>query len=72
MNKTIRNTAAALSIATCVLATGVYAASSARSPIVRTTNYIATRDAVQLYYKDWGPRNGAVVTLQPWLAAELR
>jgi non-heme chloroperoxidase len=28
----------------------------------RTANYITTRDGVQLYYKDWGPRNGPVVT----------
>jgi non-heme chloroperoxidase len=28
----------------------------------KTTSYITTRDGVQLYYKDWGPRNGQVVT----------
>jgi non-heme chloroperoxidase len=30
--------------------------------IARTANYITTRDGVLLYYKDWGPRNGPVVT----------
>jgi len=29
--------------------------------IEKTTSYITTRDGVQLYYKDWGPRNGPVV-----------
>lgn len=27
-----------------------------------TVNYITSRDGVRLYYKDWGPRNGPVVT----------
>lgn len=30
--------------------------------VVQSANYITTRDGVQLYYKDWGPRNGPVVT----------
>jgi non-heme chloroperoxidase len=30
--------------------------------IERTAQYISTRDGVQLYYRDWGPRNGPVVT----------
>ncbi len=29
--------------------------------IEKTSSYITTRDGVQLYYKDWGPRNGSVV-----------
>ncbi len=57
MKKLIRNTATALS-----LATGAYASSTTPPSIARTANYITTRDGVQLYYKDWGPRNGAVVT----------
>ena len=28
----------------------------------KTGSYITTNDGVQLYYKDWGPRNGPVVT----------
>ena len=30
--------------------------------VVQSANYITTKDGVQLYYKDWGPRNGPVVT----------
>jgi non-heme chloroperoxidase len=30
--------------------------------IEKTGSYITTKDGVQLYYKDWGPRNGPVVT----------
>ena len=28
----------------------------------RVAGYVTTRDGVRLYYKDWGPRNGPVVT----------
>ena len=28
----------------------------------RSAGYITTRDGVRLYYKDWGPKNGPVVT----------
>ncbi|MBL8263885.1 MAG: alpha/beta hydrolase [Xanthomonadaceae bacterium] len=28
---------------------------------VASSGYVTTRDGVQLYYKDWGPRNGQVV-----------
>ncbi|WP_212632122.1 alpha/beta hydrolase [Pseudomonas sp. KB-10] len=28
----------------------------------QATSYITTKDGVQLYYKDWGPKNGQVVT----------
>ncbi|MEC4337261.1 alpha/beta fold hydrolase [Stenotrophomonas pavanii] len=30
--------------------------------IARTASYITTADGVQLYYKDWGPKDGPVVT----------
>lgn len=30
--------------------------------IDQTAGYITTRDGVRLYYKDWGPKNGPVVT----------
>ena len=28
----------------------------------KTASYVTTQDGVRLYYKDWGPRNGPVVT----------
>lgn len=34
----------------------------ADAPQVRSSSYITTRDGVQLYYKDWGPKDGQVVT----------
>jgi len=61
MKNSIRSTAglaAALS-----LATGVHTASAEQPWIERTASYITTRDGVELYYKDWGPRNGPAVTL---------
>jgi non-heme chloroperoxidase len=30
--------------------------------VFKSANYITTNEGVQLYYKDWGPRNGQVVT----------
>lgn len=60
MKDPIRSTAASVAAALS-LATGVDAAAS-EPRIERTANYISTRDGVQLYYKDWGPRNGRVVT----------
>lgn len=61
MNKLIRNTATAI-FAALSLTTVANVTSAAESRIERTVNYITTRDGVQLYYKDWGPRNGPVVT----------
>jgi len=60
MNKLIRNVATGIFAALSL--TAVANVTSAESKIERTTNYITTRDGVQLYYKDWGPRNGPVVT----------
>lgn len=37
-------------------------AAAAKPAVTRGANYVTTRDGVQLYYKDWGPRNGPVVT----------
>lgn len=34
----------------------------ADAPQARSSSYITTRDGVQLYYKDWGPKDGQVVT----------
>jgi non-heme chloroperoxidase len=50
--------------ATSLLASSVpFATVSASEPAKaeRSGNYITTSDGVQLYYKDWGPRNGQVV-----------
>jgi non-heme chloroperoxidase len=60
MKQSIRNTAVGAAAALS-LATGSNTA-VADSPIERSAQYISTRDGVQLYYKDWGLRNGAVVT----------
>ncbi|RDZ27835.1 alpha/beta fold hydrolase [Lysobacter silvisoli] len=38
------------------------AAPSAASAIETSAGYVTTRDGVRLYYKDWGPKNGPVVT----------
>ncbi|HSD39055.1 MAG TPA: alpha/beta hydrolase [Rhodocyclaceae bacterium] len=35
--------------------------SAALAPVQRTASTITTRDGVQLYYKDWGPKTGPVV-----------
>ncbi|WP_434604135.1 alpha/beta fold hydrolase [Pseudomonas sp. R1-7] len=60
-----------LAVATLALATlGAQAATpvqagasvSAVGSVVQSASYITTKDGVQLYYKDWGPRNGQVVT----------
>lgn len=32
------------------------------SRLEQTSSYIVTQDGVRLYYKDWGPKNGQVVT----------
>ncbi len=61
MNETIRNSALGLAAALSVAAGSTTAAASDRR-IERTAQYITTRDGVLLYYKDWGPRNGPVVT----------
>jgi non-heme chloroperoxidase len=34
-----------------------------QAPAQRSVNSIATRDGVEIYYKDWGPKDGAVVIL---------
>ncbi|WP_439536640.1 alpha/beta fold hydrolase [Methyloversatilis sp.] len=43
-------------------AESVKAATRAAAVVKKTENYVTTRDGVQLYYKDWGPKNGPVVT----------
>ena len=56
MNKAIKNAAAGIVVALS-LATAAEAA-----PGKVNGSYITTPDGVQLYFKDWGPRNGPVVT----------
>jgi non-heme chloroperoxidase len=55
MNKLIRIAAAGL-----IAALPLAAANAATAE--RTPNTITTPDGVQLYYKDWGPKDGPVVT----------
>ena len=62
MNQLIRNGATSAALALSVIAGASNVASAAEPKIERSANYITTRDGVQLYYKDWGPRNGQVVT----------
>jgi non-heme chloroperoxidase len=61
MNKSLKSTAtgivAALSLAT--------ATANSAAPQVKPTvsgSHVTTREGVQLYFKDWGPKNGPVVT----------
>jgi non-heme chloroperoxidase len=55
-----------LGAATAVAAAGASISASAapaaaKGAAGRTANTFTTRDSVQIYYKDWGPRNGPVV-----------
>jgi non-heme chloroperoxidase len=60
MSNLIRNTATGI-VAAVSLTTGANEASATQPNIQRTASYLQTRDGVQLYYKDWGPRHGPVV-----------
>ncbi|QGL96395.1 alpha/beta hydrolase [Stenotrophomonas maltophilia] len=65
MSTITRSLALALLAATLTLQLGAnaHAAQSAKElPMARTSNTITLSDGVQLYYKDWGPKNGPVVT----------
>ena len=55
----ITNTLLAISAAFATLAADF---SLAETPKTRGNSYITTQDGVQLYYKDWGPKDGQVVT----------
>lgn len=53
----------ALAIACTAAATAAGKAPAGPSaPVVQSASTITTSDGVQLYYKDWGPRNGPIVT----------
>jgi non-heme chloroperoxidase len=62
MNKSIHNTATGIVVALSLVTGANNTAFASEPTIERTANYITTSDGVQLYYKDWGPRNGQVVT----------
>ncbi|WP_434682155.1 alpha/beta hydrolase (plasmid) [Pseudomonas sp. R1-18] len=55
----ITNALLAASAAFATLASDI---SLAEAPPSHAHSYITTQDGVQLYYKDWGPKNGQVVT----------
>lgn len=50
-------------VASLLAVSGPLVAASAAEPAKteKSASYITTSDGVQLYYKDWGPRNGQVV-----------
>ena len=58
-------TLAALTLATAVTAQAAGAVDSRSAATLgseRSESYVTTKDGVSLYYKDWGPRDGQVVT----------
>ena len=68
MNKTFRAIATGLLAASLQAGVAAHAAQPATATQAATHatvdgNYITTTDGVRLYYKDWGPKDGPVVTL---------
>ena len=58
--------AAAAAVALPLAALGsaeAQAATAKGGPVTKTVSTITTRDGVEIYYKDWGPRNGQPVIL---------
>ena len=51
-----------LSMTASIAATKVSPVTQVAAGITKTASTITTQDGVQLYYKDWGPKNGPVVT----------
>ncbi|SHN26365.1 non-heme chloroperoxidase [Duganella sacchari] len=49
--------------ATALAAVGSEAVAAPAGKVTRTVATITTRDGVEIYYKDWGPRNGQPVIL---------
>lgn len=58
MNKSLRNALAALATAALPV---VSMAADSLAEIPHTASTVTTHDGVELYYKDWGPKNGQVV-----------
>ncbi len=58
MNKSIRNTLAAFATAALPV---IAMAADPLAEIPHSASTITTQDGVELYYKDWGPKNGQVV-----------
>ena len=44
---------------------GIAAEAATPTAVIRTASTITTADGVQLYYKDWGPKDGPVVPFSP-------
>jgi non-heme chloroperoxidase len=56
--------AAAVALPLAALGTAEAQAATAKGgPVTKTVSTITTRDGVEIYYKDWGPRNGQPVIL---------
>ena len=60
MNALTRTLAA--SVIAVATQAGITAEAATPTSVVRTASTITTADGVQLYYKDWGPKHGPVVT----------
>lgn len=60
MNALTRTLAA--SVIAVATQAGITAEAATPTAVVRTASTITTADGVQLYYKDWGPKDGPVVT----------
>lgn len=58
MNKATRNALAVLATAAMPV---ISMAADALTDVQRSASIVTTRDGVELYYKDWGPKNGQVV-----------
>ncbi|SDG95189.1 alpha/beta fold hydrolase, partial [Duganella sp. OV458] len=55
--------AAAVALPLAALGNASEAQAATTGPVTKTASTITTRDGVEIYYKDWGPRNGQPVIL---------